>query len=117
MSRLAIIRTSRKCGYCGIDKPISEYSTAQTTCRECRRKDGYRYRYGITYDEYAELIKKQQGCCALCDEPCDKLQVDHNHKTNEYRALLCRRCNNGLGMFKESIELFQKAINYLKGEK
>jgi lambda family phage minor tail protein L len=41
------------------------------------------------------------------------LSVDHCHKTNTLRDLLCHQCNSGLGQFKDNIEILQKAIDYL----
>lgn len=38
---------------------------------------------------------------------------DHNHATGEFRDYICRRCNNGLGQFKDSPLLLRKAVEYL----
>jgi hypothetical protein len=54
-------------------------------------------KYGITEDQYNNLLKHQKGHCALCPRVVEKsgkrLSVDHNHKTGEIRGLLCYRCN------------------------
>ena len=55
--------------------------------------------------------------CAICGrEFNDKLKafVDHDHITNKVRGLLCTHCNTLLGMSKDSIEILNKAIEYLQ---
>jgi hypothetical protein len=42
------------------------------------------------------------------------VSIDHNHKTNITRELLCSSCNKGIGHFDENIDILQQAINYLK---
>jgi len=78
--------------------------------------------FGITLEDYENLLKNQNGVCAICGNPetattnggeLRKLSVDHDHETGEVRGLLCTNCNNGLGRFKDSPDLFQKALNYL----
>lgn len=59
----------------------------------------------------------QGGKCAICGNPPPegkKLNIDHNHYTMVVRELLCGTCNTGLGMFKDSFELLEKAAVYLK---
>ena len=84
----------------------------------------YKYRYGITYQEYLGLEAKQNGVCALCKQPetqvdtrrnkLKRLAVDHSHETGTVRGLLCHECNTGLGKFKDSPALLKAAIKYLK---
>lgn len=67
------------------------------------------------------LMKDDQvGRCAICEEtlPDDTkhIHVDHCHKTNITRGLLCANCNKGLGFFKDDIRVMERAISYLKGE-
>ena len=78
--------------------------------------------HGITLKEYNILFKKQHGLCAICKQKeTDKdknkktrsLAVDHDHKTEKIRGLLCGRCNKGLGVFKDDIKLFKEIIKYL----
>jgi len=74
--------------------------------------------HGMTYKEYNALFRKQKGCCAICGkhqtEQKRRLSVDHNHTTCIIRELLCDNCNDGIGMFKESIEILRNAIDYLE---
>ena len=91
-------------------------------------KNDRRYRfkncYGITTDDYSKMFQGQDGYCALCGK-CQSeltrcLDVDHNHLTGKVRGLLCSECNTGLGKFRvdeKGIELLEKAINYLKGDR
>lgn len=73
--------------------------------------------FGITLNDYNNLLNKQNGKCAICNgEPNSKnktLGVDHCHNTGRVRGLLCDKCNRGLGLFLDNIDLLGKAIKYL----
>ena len=72
--------------------------------------------HGLTEDQYNEMVEAQDGVCAICERPCDvagKLSVDHCHETSRVRGLLCKRCNSGLGFFREDIDLLARALAYL----
>lgn len=73
--------------------------------------------YNITEEEYNNMFEQQNGCCSICGLHQSNFKksfhIDHCHKTNKVRGLLCRNCNVGLGHFKDSVELMNKAINYL----
>jgi hypothetical protein len=86
-------------------------------------------RYGISLEEYREMERKQQGCCALCGKPPlvgkraagkekqpPRLCVDHDHRTKEVRGLLCHWCNSHIvaGIEKAGVTLAQIAA-YLGG--
>lgn len=72
-------------------------------------------RYGITLEEYKQILEAQDNGCCLCGRRDTKpLHVDHDHKTGKVRGLLCSSCNMGLGLFGDDSNLLQKAINYLK---
>lgn len=74
-------------------------------------------KYNITPEDYDELYTKQNGRCAICnktkEETLTPICIDHSHKTGKVRGLLCYSCNQGIGFFKDDIQLLQKAINYL----
>ncbi len=70
----------------------------------------------MTLADFDEMSQKQGGVCEICgDRPADgvNLHVDHDPRNGVVRKLLCVRCNNGLGQFKEDRELLEKAIAYL----
>jgi len=73
--------------------------------------------YGITQDEYEKMLKAQNGVCAICgglsyikNRP---LMVDHDHKTDKVRDLLCSHCNLILGHCKDAKVILERAIDYL----
>lgn len=70
--------------------------------------------------EIALMKDDQVGRCAICEKLLSSntkhIHVDHCHKTNITRGLLCANCNKGIGFFKDSIKNLQRAINYLNLE-
>jgi hypothetical protein len=73
--------------------------------------------YGLTRDEYNKKLELQSRGCAVCKQTCPtgkNLAVDHNHKTNVLRDLLCIRCNNILGLANDNELLLWKLLEYLK---
>lgn len=73
-----------------------------------------RQRYGINETEYYILYGSQEGKCKICGDFREILDVDHCHKTNEVRGLLCGDCNRGLGLFNDNVDKLKNAIKYLK---
>jgi len=69
-------------------------------------------KYALTEDAYQDLVRLHAGKCALCGEE-QKLVVDHDHATGSVRALLCHRCNRGLGHFQDNVDLLDAAKTYL----
>lgn len=72
--------------------------------------------YGLTVEQFDELNLKQGGLCLICGQPepvSAQLHVDHDHDSGRVRGLLCIHCNTGLGKFKHSPELLDKAKKYL----
>jgi len=58
-----------------------------------------RKKYGIGNEEVARILQVQGGVCALCggQRGDSEWHVDHDHETGKIRAILCARCNTGLG--------------------
>jgi recombination endonuclease VII len=72
-------------------------------------------RYGISIEEFEIRRTAQGNCCGLCGQEFTSIpHIDHDHATKNVRALLCHNCNVGIGNFRESQELLQRAIDYLK---
>lgn len=72
--------------------------------------------YGITAEDYEQILKQQEGRCAICRRANGKtkrLAVDHDHETNRVRGLLCKPCNRMLGHGRDDPEFFNRAATYL----
>lgn len=70
--------------------------------------------YGLTIEDYEQMLTSQNNCCAICKLELKKPCVDHCHITGNIRQVLCGKCNTGLGMFQDDIELLEAAITYLR---
>jgi hypothetical protein len=113
-------RATRPGPYCATcRRPIAEAASAA-------RHDAY---VVVTYElmpgEYAKLLKQQGGKCAICPEPLKytkrRYAVDHDHARERLlgtrksiRGLLCKRHNNLLRDVRDSIEVLENALAYLK---
>lgn len=128
----------KTCSRCTQEKPLERFSKDirykggyKTICRDCvnarkkpakpeqARKWNLKRFFGITPEQYQEMLSKQEGVCMICKEPPSKrdkwvLHIDHNHVTGKIRGLLCSSCNVGLGQFKDDKELLIKAAHYLE---
>lgn len=71
--------------------------------------------YGITAEQYDEILVFQGGVCAICKKPPKKnrLSVDHNHKTGLTRGLLCWACNKLIAQSGDSAVVLDRARAYL----
>jgi len=71
--------------------------------------------YGITLNDYNKMFEKQKGKCAICNRHQNNLTrtlcVDHNHKTNQVRALLCVTCNTDVSVVENRLEEITKYLN------
>ena len=84
---------------------------------ENKRDGAIRRQYGITLEQYDEMLEEQNYRCAICNNEDEvegrRLAIDHCHTTGVVRGLLCGKCNRGIGLFYDSRELLERAINYL----
>ena len=63
---------------------------------------------------FLEMLRTQQGLCAICSEPMKAPYIDHNHQTGEIRSLLCSRCNFVIGMASDDSSLLRRAATYVE---
>lgn len=85
---------------------------AAKAARKCKIKR----LFGITPEQYDAVSEKQGGVCAICQRVSPdgrRLHIDHCHKTRKVRGLLCHDCNRGLGMFRDSVALLNRAVEFL----
>ena len=43
--------------------------------------------------------------------------IDHCHDQNHVRGLLCQKCNQAIGLFKDNTKTMMAAIKYIEGKK
>jgi len=80
------------------------------------RKSKIKRSYGLTTRDFEALLESQGGVCAICggqDWGFRGPHIDHDHKTDKIRGVLCHRCNTGLGLLRDSEDILMKAISYL----
>jgi transcription initiation factor IIE alpha subunit len=94
-----------------------------SNCAEKRAKQNknwkLKHRYGITLEQYDEMLAEQGGKCYICDKHHTEqkfgLAVDHNHTTGAVRKLLCNRCNGILGeLFECEGGRLDRMLSYLE---
>lgn len=125
----------KTCSKCKEEKPTSMFVPDKGKndglfphCKPCKklydearedvRRDGqYQKKYGISLAQYNTRLSQQGGTCAICKNTCTTqryLAVDHCHTTGAVRGLLCTRCNRGMGMLRDNVEVLKSAIEYLQ---
>lgn len=138
-----VLEETKVCIVCGDPKALSEFNYSSqkgkniNTCKKCRvdqkrerdRIDPYEHKrrtrnsnlkrkFGITLDDYEDMLFAQGGRCLICDiydrELTKELCVDHNHETGKIRGLLCNRCNTLVGFLEKNKDLLSMAFNYIK---
>ena len=121
----------KKCSQCKKTKPLDEfYKRAETKdgyryeCKSCvsvngkkpsarktSRKAQIKYKYGITIEEADKI---QATPCEICGDATAPSVIDHNHQTGQVRGALCTKCNQGIGLLKDSPIVLKKALEYLE---
>ncbi len=123
------------CSRCKTYKSTSEFHKNKARksnglcnyCKPCAYAThfkGYlKFTFGMEHGEYERMLEKQNGVCAICSQPESvihlgkvvRLSVDHCHKTNKVRQLLCYACNHLVGFIeRHGIKRIRDAENYVK---
>lgn len=132
-----LLASSPICSECGPKQPHEMSIKSPHLCKRCstaktkawaaehpsewersRRKSLLKKKYGLTLEDYDDILEEQGNVCAICGDPPDdprgfRAHIDHDHKTGRVRGILCTRCNHGLGNFKDSPEILRAAVKYL----
>jgi hypothetical protein len=130
----------KKCSKCGEEKPTSDFNSDSSkrdslysSCRNCdnnsrgisRNSNRERYNnynlkraWGITREQYENMLLNQGGKCAICNSATPggrgRFHIDHDHATGKIRGLLCNHCNTGIGNLFDNISILHSAIGYLE---
>jgi len=80
------------------------------------RAAALKHEYGLSPEQYMDILDQQGGVCALCGRPpkSKSLSVDHDHETGQIRGLLCPPCNSALGRLGDAIDGLHRAVAYLE---
>lgn len=89
-----------------------EKITARVSTPEARRRQRAR-KYSISEENVKELELRSGGFCEICKVAVATC-IDHCHKTNQVRGLLCGACNKGLGFFGDDAARLAAAAVYLQ---
>lgn len=73
-----------------------------------------RYRLGVDATDFKVMLAAQQWLCAVCGKSSKHWHLDHDHKTDRVRAVLCASCNKGLGHFRDQPDLLRAAALYIE---
>lgn len=83
-------------------------------------------KYGLSKEEYFQILKDQNGVCYICQRTPEKAQrnkrakflsVDHDHISGHVRGLLCTWCNGDLlPPFERDIQKLERMLMYLQKE-
>lgn len=142
-----------ECPKCKEQLPKNQYSKDYSSrqdkgawCKSCRKKYQKKYSkirkaepvkfsgkkgrfawYGLTEDDYEEMLALQGGVCAGCGRlpnPDIRLNIDHKHQPEDkkrepferathVRGLLCHLCNRVLGILRDNANACYNLGKYL----
>lgn len=135
---------SKKCAVCGVVKPKEFFGLRlngryfRANCKKCEskrsqewnnrnkervseknRRTGLRRYYGMTEGDFDEMLKTQNGVCAICGRLSEhkakqNLCVDHDHTTGAVRGLLCSFCNSAIGYLSDNPERAMNVVKYIQ---
>jgi len=115
----------KNCKHCGntFNPKAPSHMYCSQECSDVGMSNRYLKRtYKINVDDYNKMYDSQNGLCYICNTEGFtmaehhklKLVVDHCHTTGKVRGLLCHNCNRALGLLKDNIDSFKRAIVYLE---
>lgn len=110
---------ARVSAYQKANPEVNARSRAKRKANGKRRLHDLKQNYGVTPEQYAEMLERAGGVCEICGRvpsevskkgPC----VDHCHDTSKVRGILCAPCNMGIGHLRDDPDVLRKALEYLE---
>jgi len=124
------ITIMKTCTTCNQELPLTEFHKRtyasgntgyQNKCKNCTTKvrrsyykphEYMRRKFNLTDAEYQKLMLTDN--CEICGvEIKQKKCIDHCHKNEKIRGVLCNNCNTALGLVGDNVETLSRMINYL----
>ena len=103
-----------------VDCPVPSCDSRMQSHRQlCQKHSSIAYRYGLSADRIVEMFASPK--CESCGVSSE-LHVDHDHSCCEktpccgecVRGLLCRKCNQALGLMRDNAKLLRGLANYIE---
>ena len=95
---------------------VSGFGSRCKACHNAANSEYYfRRKHQLSKSQVADMHAAQSGRCAICGDPAQHL--DHDHDTGATRQLLCQRCNHGLGLCRNDPGLLHTAALYVEGHR
>jgi hypothetical protein len=84
--------------------------------KEIEYRSRLKTQYGITVEQYEEMVSVQGGVCGICGRPPKKrkLDIDHHHESGRVRGLLCGTCNSAIGLLLDDAAIIRKAEEWVE---
>jgi hypothetical protein len=86
-------------------------------CKKTQRASKLKAKFGISIPQFDALLLAQGAVCAICKTDTtvgNGWHVDHCHKTDKVRGVLCHHCNLLLGNARDDTGFLANAISYLQ---
>lgn len=73
-------------------------------------------KYNLSDLDFFKLLERQHSRCAGCQKEIDQYtaRIDHDHRTNKVRGLLCDQCNWALGLVRDQRSTLYQLAAYLE---
>ena len=109
INRIGYQLNCRKCSDC-----CAWMQNKGSYCESCTKKHrvdlkGYR-------KNRLAILHAVKYTCEICRGvyQSKQLALDHDHVRRTYRGVLCRNCNGGIGLIRDSVPLGEKLITYME---
>lgn len=117
--------TQDRCSKCGGPRGGSHASYCRLCYQEYDRQRNKRNRelrrvYGLTVEEWDSMLAAQGGGCAACGTTISRgkgrFHVDHDHRTEAIRGLLCATCNSTIALLDDSPKKLRARAEKMRDE-
>lgn len=109
-----------KCGFLGNKeiyfqksniKGINQYGN----CKKCHQEFTRAWRYNMSVEDMNIMLEKVTHC-EICETEftTNRKVIDHCHKNNHVRGILCDPCNTTLGQLEKTDDMLNRMTFYLK---